>query len=257
MISPKEMEDYDNTPLMFEETMEMYYLDSVDKIGKLLPLDKQHETNLEEIIPEDFLYYVDSSVLDSNSYEWKLTYQFSSSFRDPFRQGKGQYGNPNLTFRRLYVILCYHFNDSYFIDDYFEKVYPSTMKDIVEARLEGTKKAFLELVEEAGIETRITKGNKLDLRYRINRELTDWSDTIAEEEANYLAQLVKEDIKECLSSGRIPLNFTLSATTLAIREKLGIESFEPFYATGQLIDDLKIFFNLEKKGWQTKQGIMV
>ena len=223
MISPKEMEDYDDTPLMFEETTEMYYLDSVDKIGKLLPLDKQHETNLEEIIPEDFLYNIDSSVLDSNSYEWKLTYQFSSSFRDPFRQGKGQYGNPNLTFRRLYIILCYHFNDSYFIDDYFEKVYPSTMKDIVEARLEGTKKAFLELVEEA----------------------------------DSLAQLVKEDIEECLSSGRVPLNFTLSATTLAIREKLGIESFEPFYATGQLIDDLKIFFNLEKKGWQTKQGIMV
>lgn len=255
MISPQEMADYDDTPLMYEETTEMYYLDVDEKKGKLvLPSNKRHGTKLEDVFPSDFLYGVDSKILDTKDYEWKITYQFSSSFRNPYEQGIGQYGNPNLTFRRLYIILCYHFNDSYFIDDYFDKVYPYTMKEMVENRLAGTKEAFLELVEEAG---RKTKDNRLDLRYNINKELLSWSETIADEEADYLSDMIKEDIKDCLQNGRIPLNFNPSETTLALREKLGIDSRKGFYATGQLIDDIRIFFSLEKKGWQTKSGTLV
>lgn len=257
MISAQEMELYDDTPLLLEELTEEYYLDRRDGIAKPLSEEMKHPTKLKEKMPEDFLYSVDTDVLDLESYEWKLTYQFSSNFRDPYQQGIGQYGSPNLSFRRLYIILCEHFNHAYFIDDYFINVYPSTMKETVETRLENTKKAFLELVEEAIQQTRITKDNKLDMRYKMNRELNEWSDTIADEEADELARMVKEDIKNSLASGRIPLKFNLSDNTMKIRRELGISSNKEFFATEQLIDDLRIFFSLEKKGWQTKQGIMV
>jgi len=258
MINESEFANYDDTPLKFEETTEMFYLDKNAKVGKLLPVRKWHDTDLEEMLPDDFLYDIETDVLDTDSYEWAISYQFSSDFRNPYQQGKGQYGNPRLSFRRLYVILCERFNDhEYFIDDYFEKVYPYTMKSIVEERLDSTKKAFLELVEEAGRQTRITKGNKLDLRYAINKELTELGEDIAQEDADDLAKMVKEDIQLCLMTGIIPLNFNPSSTTMQIRRALGISSNVGFYATGQLIDDLRIFFRLERKQWQTQQGILV
>lgn len=258
MISINELVSYDDTPLMFEETTEKFYLDKSAKIGRLLPEEKWHDTDLDKIIPEDFLYDVGDSLLDSDDYEWAISYQFSSDFRNPYQQGIGQYGNPELSFRRLYVILCERFNNhQYFIDDYFEKVYPHTMKDIVEERLESTKQAYLELVDEVGMQTRITKGNKLDLRYALNKQIMELGDDIAQEDADYLANLVKEDIQLCLMTGIIPLNFTPSDTTLKIRKSLGIASNVGFYATGQLIEDLRIFFRLERKQWQTQQGIRV
>ena len=65
MISINELVNYDDTPLMFEETAEKFYLDKSAKIGRLLPEEKWHDTDLDKIIPEDFLYDVGDSLLDS------------------------------------------------------------------------------------------------------------------------------------------------------------------------------------------------
>lgn len=77
MISESEFANYDDTPLKFEETTEMFYLDKNAKVGKLLPVRKWHDTDLEEMLPDDFLYDIETDVLDTDSYEWAISYQFS------------------------------------------------------------------------------------------------------------------------------------------------------------------------------------
>ena len=248
------IQELDDTPLLYEETMEKYYLDKKEFVGKLLPERKWHETELEEVMPEDYVYKA-YRIADTEDYEWKLTYQFTSNFRDPYLS-YGQYGGDEMTFRRLYIILCEKFNSgSYFIDDYFESVYPYRLKEEVEQRLERAKEYYLELVDEAGMNTRVTRDSSLDFRYKGNQELLSWD--FAQEEADELAQIIKDDIKSCLATGIIPLNFKLSSNTLKVRRELGINSKQEFFATGQLIDDLRIFFRLERKSWVSNLGIQV
>lgn len=250
-------DDYDGTPLLHEEKTEKFYLDKKRFISIELPENKWHPTAIENVIPSDFLYKAED-ILDSEDYEWELTYQFSSSFRNPFKDNTGQYGNIEMTYRRLYIILCEKFNDGqYFIDTYFDSVYPSTIKTMVEERLRETKEAYLSLASEAITKTRITKGGTLDLRYKINKELMTLGSEIAEQDADIVTAWIKQDIEACLMSGQIPLNFNPSFTTIDIREKLGIDSKHGFYATGQLIQDLRIFFKLKRKTWKTTQGILV
>ena len=256
MIDENSYQNYDDTELAFEEKTEKYYLDKNEHIGVLLPPKKWHKTEIENVMPERFLYENKNKMIESEDYEWKLTYQFSSDNRNPF-VGMGQYGNENMSFRRLYIILCLAFNHSYFIDDYFKNVYPFTLKESVENRLKGAKEAILDLVEENARMTRVTKDNKLDVRYKTNRQLKDLISSFDQYESDNIAKIIKEDIKACLEAGIIPLNFRLSPMTIKIRESLGIASTNPLYATGQLIDDLRIFFRLEKKQWQTEQGILV
>lgn len=253
MISAKEMQLYDDTPLKYEEQTEMFYLDKKEFIGKLLPDDKRHETELEEKIPENFLYY--GKEVDEEDYEWKITYQFSSAYRNNLSPSGRPYGNALMTFRRLYIILCEKFNKSYFIDDYFDSVYPYTMKETVDKRLEDTKRAYLDLVDE--LHERIRENGTLDKRYKANKELLIFGNETVQEEADVLAEWVKEDIKACLERGAIPLNFSLSSATLKLRKEMGITSDKEFFAMGHLIDDLRIFFRIGRKEWQTRQGIMV
>lgn len=246
------VQEIDDTPLKFEETIERYYLDRRNFVGKLLPEEKWHETNIEEVMPENFMYET-NRITDTEDYDWKLTYQFSSFYRNPYLLN-GKYGSNDMTYRRLYIILCEHFNHgAYFIDEYFESVYPYRLKEDVEKQLKDAKEAYLELVDESGEQTRVIKDNKLDLRFKNNKALANWD--FAQEEADFIAQLVKDDIKACLASGIIPLNFSLSSDTIKLRNELGIKGANEFFATGQLIDDLRIFFRLEKKTWVSNLGI--
>lgn len=249
---------FDNTPLLYEETTELYYLDKNAFIGKLLAKGKEHPTDIEEVFPDDFLYSPRDLDVDSDDYEWSLTYQFSSDFRDPYFQGKGQYGNPQLTFRRLYVILSEHFNNGdYFIDDYFASVYPYTMKERVEEKLKATKEEILDFVESEAYTEKLTKSGRLNYRYKVNKAVRDIIDSVPQYVADELAEEIKSDMESAFSTGRVPLNFSPSGTTLEIRNELGIDSSVGFYATGQLLNDIRIFFSLERKGWQTHQGIRV
>ena len=246
--------EYDDTSLLYEEVNELYYLDKRDFIGKLLP--ETHETELADKMPDDYLYDVDEELLDTEDYEWALTYQFSSNTRNPLTPSGRPYGNYDMTFRRLYIILCEKFNmGDYFIDEYFKSVYPYTMKEQVEARLKSDKEGYLEMVSE--MHGRITKAGRLDRRSRANKELEYLSQEVMQSDADEVAQWVKDDIKSCLATGIIPLNFNLSDVTIEYREALGLGGEPEFYATGRLIDDLRIFFRLEKKEWKTQTGIMV
>jgi hypothetical protein len=45
----------------------------------------------------------------SDDFDWQITYTFPATLRNP-KTAKGSYGGKHVTFRRLYLILCEHFN---------------------------------------------------------------------------------------------------------------------------------------------------
>jgi hypothetical protein len=236
--------EYDDYPLAEEETTEFYYLDNKAFVGKMLPLEDAHETNIEKVMPENNIY--ESDLVDSDNFKWQITYQFSSNTRNPITSTGAQYGNYEMSFRRLYIILCEHFNNGqYFIDDYIKENFPVRLQDYVEARLKSTKEAYLALVNET--KARKKKDGSLDMRYKSNKELAFLEQDSLQQETDEIAYMIKEDIKDCLATGIIPLKFELSSATMKTRKERGLPDIPAFYATGQLIDDLRIFFKLEKK----------
>lgn len=262
-----------------------------------------------------------------DDFEWQITYKFT----DEVRGVPGGYGAKGMSFRRLYVILCEAYNSGiYFVEDYFDNVYPHTMKKEVDAFLdllkfeiiqEYTERAsavtsaeekYEEAFQESSESTeefrsvkgeiasvkaeggkRVRKDNELDMRFTANKELL-LDEILAERkylsdikksrsayekrqearkrlsefstfkkqafasEGNRLAALIKEDISDCLRSGRIPLHpSVLSTKTIYKRTKAGLPEAPKFYASGQLINNLMVFLRLEKKQWQTDTGFTV
>lgn len=280
-------------------------------------------------------------------FEWQITYKFTDEVRNnvfgtnPINGKDITYGGYEMSFRRLYVILCEKFNlGKYFIEEYFDTVYPNTMKQKVDdylkklkddmisefnsltenvdksneavRRAEGRSEKTQEELDSAYLELdsimsdmenpdlKRTKSGKLDRRVKANRELflkeLEAEDEIArilkkqsrqeknkerfeinlsdakrrlsdfqvlksqrvKNEGNYLAKLVKDNIVVSLESGAIPLHPKLiSAKTQYLRNRAGLPSAPKFFASGQLINNVMIFFRLEKKTWQTVQGTMV
>lgn len=222
--------------------------------------------------PEDLLKF-------SNDFDWQITYRFPDRLH-PFRTKRGGvYGGKHVTYRRLYLILCEHFNcGDFFIDDYFATVYPTSMvKKEVDSSLKDLKSVLITgaesylgtaeaLNEEEGLEEMVVspKGN-LDSRYKKRNKnakemlkaykeyAAEWENTTGRD----LAVWIKEDIIDSLATGRIPLNFSLKESTMKKRIQAGLSPIPEFYATARLINSLQLFVNLRSKKWQTSQGIWV
>ena len=199
-------------------------------------------------------------------FDWQITYKFSRAKRDNDFSGHA-YGGNNVTFRRLYLILCEHFNNGvYFIEDYFETVYPRTLKPYVDKKLETVKSELLDVANMEIGELRYTKSGNLDRRYKINRNVSErikdyesfaqaWEADVGEE----LARLIKEDIISSLRTGQIPLSTkVLSNSTKEARKRAGLPDDPRFYASGQLIKHIDIYVSIGGTGrWETQSGILV
>lgn len=224
-----------------------------------------------------------------DDFEWQITYKFTSEVRGV----PAGYGAKGMSFRRLYVILCEAYNNGiYFIEDYFDNVYPYTMKkevdsflDLLKFELEQeyaeratavttTEEDYGEVVSEIeevkeNEPERVRKDKELDMRFTANKELLikkiyeeskyfeakeklsdfeTFKKQSVSAEGNKLADLIKEDIKDCLRSGRIPLHPSLLSThTMDRRARANLPEVPKFYASGQLIDNIMVFLRLEKK----------
>ena len=98
----------------------------------------------------------------SDEFEWQITYKFNDHLRIPTTPTGDTYGGSYITLRRLYLILCERLNGGkFFIDEYFNDVYPFTIKDDVDARLKNLKReimaGYIETAEDFGV--RVTKKN--------------------------------------------------------------------------------------------------
>lgn len=216
----------------------------------------------------------------SDDFEWKITYSFPMTTRNPVTANGSVYGGRNVTFRRLYLILCEHFNNhQYFIDEYFDTVYPYTIKSVVDHKLAIIKQDLIGLADymfeevnalnaEEGLdEVKINKDGTLSLSasrrnrraYKTLDEYEKFAQAWENNEGVDLARFIKEDIVNCITSGQLPCQiFSPEESTQRKRKEAGLEIEPLFSATEQLINSLQLFVNIGGSGaWQTQSGILV
>ena len=204
----------------------------------------------------------------SDDFDWQITYTFPATLRNP-KTAKGSYGGKHVTFRRLYLILCERFNGGkYFIDDYFDTVYPHTAKPEVDLLLQDVKAELLS-VAEAELEGAVaTKTGTFDKRHKANRGMQarfnryeSFAKAWEADKGEEVARIIKDDIINCMMSGQLQLECVThgnSPETKRQREKAGLSSEPVFFATAQLIESIQLYVTLGgNKQWRTKQGILV
>ena len=224
--------------------------------------------------PEDLLDF-------SEDFDWQITYSFPKTLRNNITPNGAVYGGSNVTFRRLYLILCEHFNGGeYFIDEYFDSVYPYTIKPEIDEKLEDVKEELINVadyamdkanalnLEEGLDEIQITKQGTLSKRAtkrneRAYQALEDYESFAKEWEADVgieLADMIKEDIISCVTSGQLPCQFANAPSESTMRQRLSAE-LDPlpwFSATEQLIRSINLYVNIGgNKKWETQSGLLV
>lgn len=209
----------------------------------------------------------DMSVFTDMDFDWQITYKFPSTPHNNISPLGKVYGGANVSYRRLYLILCEHFNDGdFFVDEYFNSVYPgSWVKDTVDVALNNLKDEFVYYAEDITEGAKLTKTGRLSRTqkgYRkYARALKDWSLLAREWEdkkGDELADLIRNDIIRALANGEIPLNRSLSSATREKRAKVGYDEEPLFYAMGDLIEHIQLYVKIGGNGkWKTEQGLVV
>ena len=204
----------------------------------------------------------------SDDFDWQITYNFPSEIHNNISPLNKIYGGAHVTYRRLYLILCERFNEGeFFVDEYFNSVYPSSYaKEAVDVELNNLKGELLYYLEDLTEGAKITTRGTLDKRAtRVNRgmasRIKEWEDFAREweEEKGYeLAEIIKDDIIRALGNGEIPLRHTMSAGTKKKRIQVGYEPEPLFFAMGDLIEHIQLYVKIGGNGqWRTDQGLVV
>jgi hypothetical protein len=202
--------------------------------------------------PEDF----DPEFFDMGPFQ--ITYNFSRAIRKnnfplrdalPLRpKAMGEYGAGGWSFRMLYEFLCEAYNGGYpFVDTYFGQVFKTRsvyteLMEIYETIQEDIDAEQLHLFMALPLKQDGTP----DMRYAASKRYKDfkvWQDPIVRQDCKRLADAIRDDIADCLSSGRIPLRkASVSKRTTEAREKLtGLDPSRFFFASGQLIRHLNVY----------------
>lgn len=207
-------------------------------------------------------------VFTDADFDWQITYKFPSTRHKSKTPSGKRYGGEHVTYRRLYLILCEHFNGGeFFIDEYFNSVYPdSWVKEEVDVELHNLQDELTFYASDLMEGAKVTKRGTLDRRKKdyveYEQKLNEWQDYAREWEEKkgvQLAKLIAEDIKRALENGEIPLQLTLSEATKKKRIQAGVLTADTvFFAMGDLIDHIQLFIKLGGNGkWRTEQGILV
>lgn len=187
--------------------------------------------------------------------DMQITYKFTSDTRVnmfPVGNKRVSYGSPNMTFRRLYLLLVEKYNNGvFFIERYFEDVYPSTVKFQVQWRISQIQREYeveqRELNRLAQANIAVSTGLP-DKRFNNTINLLKFvsgKNKFVQEKSAEIATIIKQDIQQCFSLGMVGFNFVLADETIKRRKKAGLDSNIPFYASGQLIKNILIFLRFE------------
>lgn len=205
----------------------------------------------------------------SEDFDWQITYAFPNTIRDNTTDSGAEYGGRHVTYRRLYLILCERFNDgNYFIDDYFDTVYPYTIKPEVDARLDEAKEYLLGQASDMLEGAVATRKGTLHKRRKANKgmeqKLLDYksfAETWENKEGEYLAKLIKADIISCMTSGQLQarcISHINDIDTTRERIQKGLQPYPVFVATHRLIEHIQLYVKIGGNGkWKTRQGILV
>ena len=162
-----------------------------------------------------------------NLQEFEVFYSFSNSVR-----GNRRYGNENWTARFLYEFLCAAFNSGErFIDTYFNRLFTSRPVYLL----------LIELIKEIkkSIENKWNDGDLKGGQWASFYRFQAAEMSILLNSLERFSREVRQDIITCLSTGLLPLNFSLSPETIRKRMSLGLGD-KPFYATSWLINELDV-----------------
>lgn len=188
-----------------------------------------------------------------------ISYRFKGQKRRPFlvpsstrlrpRAGKGlpSYGT-DMFFPDLYHHLVKNYNNKPFIESYFNMFLKSHFQDRMIEIEEYIQSEVQKEVSYIRANTNLTKKGKQDKRRRGYKNLKTfgvWKSNILKFQFNQLAREIKKDIIRCLEIGKIPLSTSPKESTIRLREEVGIDSKESFFATGQLINSIIIQFKME------------
>lgn len=204
----------------------------------------------------------------SDDFDWQITYDFGDYLRSATTPTGNTYGGEYVTMRRLYLILCERLNGGkFFIDEYFDQVYPLTIKQDVDARLADLKKeitkGYIETATDFGV--RVTKKGKVykaDRKKRgLRKVLKEYSvkaEAFEAREGKEIADMIKDHIIGCLESGQLPLEIeNNTVATERLRAKYGLPETPRFYATGQLIRSMTLYVRLRGKNeWRRPTRIL-
>ena len=195
------------------------------------------------------------------SYTVALSYHFPELVRNPYviyttkgGQMEGKYGAENMTFRRLYEILCQRFNGGkYFIDEYFDESdwflgENNTIKDQLSEVLEDVQEKLREYRETAGRWVPPKRDGSPDMRYNVSKAymagMGEMESSRIQLGLHDVSERIKQDIIQQLMLGQISLaNPTLSDKTKEQKAAAGFPFPDSkFYASGQLIESISIDF---------------
>lgn len=188
------------------------------------------EENFGLVLPQGYSKTAKGKWLAGEDKDWYI--QVSYAFPEDFRSNiapKGTYGGKGITMRRLYAILSDGFYGKPFLDYYFEEVFPALKEDFKMQYLTPLKNSMLRFYETTEIQSLLTDKFLAELGYGFSLE-------------------IKEDIKNCVATGRIP--YALAESTKERRQQAGIERDSPFYATGQLIDSIIVLCEIRNRKWR-------
>ena len=205
----------------------------------------------------------------SEDFDWQITYSFPNEIHPNITPIGKAYGAKDMTFRRLYLILCERFNGHvYFIDNYFDEIYPTSwVKEEVDVALHNAKDELMFYLEDITEGARVTKKGKLDRRVKSSASyaeaINEWSDFARKWEDDIgadLAEKISYDIQTRLENGELGLIKTgLEDSTKARRRYAGVPTDDTvFYAMGSLIESLQLYVKIGGTGkWKTEQGLVV
>lgn len=215
---------------------------------------------------EDCVFRVSSDISKVDDFSTEIKYCFTEEIRPNVFSNGHKYGSDNMSFRKLYTLLCMKFNEGrFFIEDYFSTVYPRTMKSKVDSYFAELKKDIMNEYEKLMYGARYRKDGQLDRRQRkLLKRLSDFEtfqDEYIKEAGQDIAKKIKDNIVTSLMVGAIPLSqgaFSLSEQARKHRIKAGLPEYPRFFASGGLIENIVIVYNVTGRSkWQTNQGILV
>jgi hypothetical protein len=214
----------------------------------------------DEMLSDPSLYQDLDDLITADGKNFQITYSFPLRVRRNVFAGQ-EYGAPGITMRQLYDLLCDEYNGGErFIDSYFDYIFPTSPagRMFSEFRSETTRMVNTEYKQLTAARARkVTKAGVVDRRtkeWRALKEFRVWRDELFIGRLDMLHKIIKREIIQYLSTGKIPLRFIPARETLEIRAERGLSVPHGFYASGHLINCLEVIIRIPDSAFRVTPG---
>jgi len=236
---------------LFGQALDLAYYSAqlIESLTKVLEYEPLSDTEHSELRSSKRLTTGFSDFISDGGKD--LTIKVSYSFYNRRRINKlvtgKKYSSTN-TFPSIYRRLVILNNGVSFLDVYFDVIFPVYFRDEIKELTLNFRNQLQEEYEELVRSQHLTKQGVPDRRFKVYKKLSEFERVktkALEQHFDTLSLKIKHHIQACLMTGLIPLSFRLKPSTSKRKARLGL-SQEPFFATGQLVDNLIISYTVEE-----------